>query len=83
MKNSTAKRNNDLRKIKTRGRCRPRVFCMRIPVLAAGPRGSVLAQNRKGVSLPECTHKLPGMYYSIMKLVLIFHKTSAKNGLAF
>jgi hypothetical protein len=24
---------------------------MRIPVLAAGPRGSVLAQNRKGVFL--------------------------------
>jgi hypothetical protein len=30
---------------------------MRIPVLAAGPRGSVLAQNRKGVFLTDFVDK--------------------------
>jgi hypothetical protein len=83
MKNSVAKRNKDLRKIKTRGRCRPRVFCMRMPVLAAGPRGSVLAQNRKGVYSPDFIVKLHGKCYSIMKPALIFHKTFVKNGLAY
>jgi hypothetical protein len=46
------KKFRDIRQRKTRGRVVNRAFSfMRKPVLAAGPRGMLLAQNREGVLL--------------------------------
>jgi hypothetical protein len=71
MKNSAAKRNKDLRKIKTRGRCRPRVFCMRMPVLGSRAERKCAGAKPDGVSWS-------GFVDKFTREVLQYHEAGVK-----